>query len=187
MVRACAVKQPVIVACGAAAFLFLAAPAPALAQPPQPASQTLPGGASQLQETHGDWRVSCAQQGEQRLCALSQQIADKESRQLVTGVELKAMSGDRAEGTLVLPFGLAVTKPVSLQVDDGALMLMSFRTCLPIGCVVSLKFEAPTVKVLRTGTVLNVKGTADNAQETTFKISLKGFASALDRTAALSK
>ena len=186
MTRACAFKQSIRVACGAAILLFLTT-APALAQPPQPPAQTLPGGASQLQETHGDWRVSCAQQGEQRLCALSQQIADKESRQLVTGVELKAMSGDRAEGTLVLPFGLAVTKPVSLQVDDGALMLMSFRTCLPIGCVVSLKFEAPTVKALRTGTVLNVKGTADNAQETTFKISLKGFGSALDRTAALSK
>ena len=185
MARACAVVQPVIVACGAAAFLLLAAPA--LAQPPQPASQTLPGGASQLQETHGDWRVTCAQQAEQRLCALTQQVADKESRQLVTGVELKAMSGDRAEGTLVLPFGLAVTKPVSLQVDDGSLMLMSFRTCLPVGCIVSLKFEAPTVKLLRTGTVLNVKGTADNAQETAFKISLKGFGSALDRTAALSK
>ena len=186
MSRASAFQQPVIVACRAAVLLLLTA-APLLAQPPQPPSQTLPGGASQLQETHGDWRVTCAQQGEQRLCALSQQIADKESRQLVTGVELKAMSGDRAEGTLVLPFGLAVTKPVSLQVDDGAQMLMSFRTCLPIGCVISLKFEASTVKVLRTGTVMNVKGIADNAQETTFKISLKGFGSALDRTAALSK
>ena len=169
-----------------AVFLLLTAGL-AHAQPPQPASQTLPGGASQLQEAHGDWRVNCAQQGEQRLCTLSQQSADKDSRKLVMAVELKPMSGDRAEGTLVLPFGLSVTKPVTLQVDEGSLMLHSFRTCLPVGCVVSLKFEPATVKALRTGTVLNVKGTADNAQETTFKISLNGFGSALDRTAALSK
>jgi invasion protein IalB len=166
-------------------FLLLSA-APVLAQPPQPATQTLPGGASQLQETHGDWRVSCAQQGEQRLCAMSQQNADKDSRQLVVGVELKPVS-DRLEGTLVLPFGLAVTKPISLQVDEGAAMLMSFRTCVPLGCVVSLKFEPTTVKVLRTGTVLNVKASADGGQETTFRVSLKGFGSAMDRTAALSK
>jgi invasion protein IalB len=88
---------------------------------------------------------------------------------------------------LVLPFGLAVTKPATLQVDEGATMPLSIRTCLPIGGVVSLTFEAAAVKALKSGTVLNVKTTADNAQESAFRISLKGFASALDRTAALSK
>ena len=156
-------------------------------QTQQPPSSTLPGGASHLQETHGDWRVTCAQQADTKVCTLSQQMADKDSRQLVVGIELKTMSAESLEGTLVLPFGLAVTKPVTLQVDEGATTPWSFRTCLPVGCVVSLKFEPATVKALRTGTVLNVKSTADNAQETTFKISLKGFASAVDRTSALSK
>jgi invasion protein IalB len=185
MIRASGVEQPVIVLCRAAVILLLTA-APLLAQTAQPVPQTLPGGASQLQETHGDWRVTCAQQGEQRLCAMSQQNADKDSRQLVVAVELKPVS-DRLEGTLILPFGLAVTRPVSLQIDEGASMLLGFRTCVPLGCVVSLKFEPATVKALRTGTLLNVKATADSAQETTFRISLKGFGSAMDRTAALSK
>jgi len=47
--------------------------------------------------------------------------------------------------------------------------------------------EPTLVSALRKGTVLTVKTIADNAQETAFRISLRGFGSALDRTAALSK
>ena len=135
----------------------------------------------------GDWRVICAQQADQTMCALSQQQSDKDSRQLVMAVELTATSGDKAEGTLVLPFGLAVARPITLQVDEGAPTTLSFRTCVPVGCVVSLAFEPTMVSALRKGTVLTVKTIADNAQETAFRISLRGFGSALDRTAALSK
>jgi invasion protein IalB len=152
-------------------------------------AQTLPGGASQLQETHGDWRVTCAQQDSQRVCTFSQQQTDKDSRQLVLGIELKASAVDRVDGTMVLPFGLAVDKPVTAQIDDaGASQVLHFRTCVPIGCLVPIGFDANTIASLRKGTSLTVKSTAaDGAQETVFKISLKGFSSALDRTAALAK
>lgn len=153
------------------------------------AAQTLPGGASQLQETHGDWRVTCAQQDSQRVCTFSQQQTDKDSRQLVLGIELKASGADRVDGTIVLPFGLAVDKPVIAQIDDaGASQSLHFRTCVPIGCLVPIGFDANSIASLRKGASLTVKSTAaDGVQETVFKISLKGFASALDRTAALAK
>ena len=70
------------------------------------AGQGLPGGASSLQETYGDWRVACAQQNGKKICALSQRQTDKDSRQLVLAVELSAPAADKAEGTLILPFGL---------------------------------------------------------------------------------
>jgi invasion protein IalB len=151
------------------------------------APATLPGGATQLQETHGDWRVTCAQQTGNKVCALSQQLSDKDSRQLVMAVELETTSADKAEGTLVLPFGLAVSRPVTLQVDEGALTPLSFRTCLPVGCIVALTFDPAILAALRKGTALTVRTVADNAQEMPFTISLKGFGSAFDRTAALSK
>ncbi len=109
------------------------APAKVTAQP-----QTLPGGASQLQEIHGDWRVACVQQNSQRICSLIQQQADKDNGQLVVGVELRAMPGGTAEGTMVLPFGLAVGQPVALFLDDVPAMTLPFRTCLPVGCIVEL-------------------------------------------------
>jgi invasion protein IalB len=47
--------------------------------------------------------VACAQQAQKALCVLSQQQSDKDSRQLVVAIELRANSADKAEGTLVLP------------------------------------------------------------------------------------
>lgn len=162
---------------------------PAAPKPTADPAQTLPGGASQVQETHGDWRVTCAQQNGQKVCVFSQQQTDKDSRQLVVGIELKAVTSDRAEGTMVLPFGLAVAKPLALQIDDAGMMLPAhFITCVPVGCLVPLTLDAATVANLRKGTLLNVKSAgADNGQEVAFKVSLKGFGSALDRTAALAK
>jgi invasion protein IalB len=177
----------VIVTVGMMTVGLLAVSAPA---PPKPADQpqTLPGGASQLQETHGDWRVTCSHQNDQRLCSLAQQQADKESRQLVVGIELRATSGDTAEGTIVLPFGLAVDKPVTLHVDDAPGKALPFRTCLPVGCIVAVSFDATTVAMLKKGTALSVKAvTAQTTQEVSFKISLNGFASALSRTATLTR
>jgi invasion protein IalB len=67
----------------------------------------LPGGATSLQEMHGDWRVACAQQNGRNVCALSQQQTDKDSHQLLLAIELNPSAIDKAEGTLILPFGLA--------------------------------------------------------------------------------
>lgn len=161
----------------------------AAAQTAPPLAQTLPGGASQVQETHGDWRVICAPQDNKSVCVFSQQIADKSSRQLVLGVELKATTADTADGSLVMPFGLAVDKPVTLQVDDaGARMTASFKTCVPIGCLVTLSLDKPAIDALKKGTALNVKATAsESGQEAAFKLSLRGFGSAFDRASVLSK
>ncbi|HEY1912787.1 MAG TPA: invasion associated locus B family protein [Vicinamibacterales bacterium] len=157
-------------------------------RPPVSGTQTLPGGASQMQETHGDWRVTCAQPNGQKVCTLSQQLADQNSRQLVLGIELVAKTPDTGEGTLIMPFGLALDKGVTLQVDDnGAPMVKTFRTCVPAGCLVSLSLDSAQLTALRKGTVLNVKATADGGKETAFKISLTGFGSAFDRTSVLSR
>jgi invasion protein IalB len=150
--------------------------------------QVLPGGASALQEAHGDWRVACELQNGQKACTLSQQIMDKDSRQRILAIELSAGTPNAADGTLALPFGLALDKGITLQVDESAAgPALSFRTCLPAGCIVTVAFDAKKIAALRAGTTLTVKATGDNAQEVSFGISLNGFASALDRTAALTK
>ena len=157
---------------------------PAAAQGNQP----LPGDATSLQETHGDWRVVCAQQNGRKVCALSQQQTDKDTRQLLLAIELNVAAMDKVEGTLILPFGLALDRPVTLQIDDAAAGPgLRFRTCLPVGCLVSLTFDPTTVALLRKGTTLTVSTVADGGQGAVFKIPLDGFSSALDRTAALAK
>ncbi|MBZ9673088.1 invasion associated locus B family protein [Mesorhizobium sp. ESP7-2] len=149
----------------------------------------LPGGATSLREGHGDWTVSCnvtTQNGATgKACALSQEQADAQSRQRLLAMELRP-NGEVVQGTLVLPFGLALDQGATLQIDDGVVLpALRFRTCLPGGCLVDLSFEGDTLAALRNGTSLKVKVVADGGKETNLALSLKGFGSALDRTAAL--
>ncbi len=151
------------------------------------AGQAVPGGATSLQETYGDWRVVCVNSDAKKVCALSQQQTDPGTRQLVLAVELSAPAPDRAEGTLILPFGLALERPITLHVDNADGPVLRVRTCLPVGCLVGLTFDPTALARLKKGTVLTVNATADGGQPTSFRISLKGFSEAFDRTAALVK
>jgi invasion protein IalB len=147
----------------------------------------LPGGASALQETHGDWAVACAQPGGKKVCTFSQQQLDKDTRQRMLAIELRP-AAEKTEGTLLLPFGLAVAREVTLQIGETTVGTpLRFRTCLPAGCVVSLSLDSKAIGELRKSKALTVRATADGGQPAVFTISLEGFASAMDRTAALAK
>lgn len=164
------------------ALLVLAAP-PALAAP------SLPGGASSLNEVHGDWAVGCAIQGQgdgaKLLCAASQRQVNKTNQQQVLAIELTP-SADAAKGVLALPLGLDLAKGAVLQVDEGnSTPLQAFSTCVAGGCLVPLNFDAANLKFLRAGKALNVYATTMGAKPIKFAISLKGLPAALDRVTAL--
>ena len=149
----------------------------------------LPGGASALIETHGDWTVSCQVVRNTPICSLSQQQFDKaKNNQRLLAIELAAKTADAASGTLAMPFGLALAKGVSLQVDDRkAGENLQFSTCLVVGCLVPLALDAGRLEEFKAGTTLKINAVAsDTGQPVNFSVSLNGFASALARTAELS-
>ncbi len=114
---------------------------------------------------------------------------DQQSRQRVLSIEV-APQGDKSEGLMILPFGLLLEKGASVQVDDDAAsaQTLKFRTCLPLGCVVPVSFDAAILAKLKKGTVLKVKAVSEaNSKEVELAVSLKGFGAALDRTIVLMK
>jgi invasion protein IalB len=175
------------------AFLInslVAAGLAASASPPLEALQggALPADATSVQEIYEDWTVSCAQKDGKRLCSLSQQQLDKDSRQRVVALELNTVATDKAEGTLLLPFGLALDQKVTLQLDGAQFGIpLPYRTCLSPGCLVRINLDARGIGDLKKGTALAVKAMSDGGQPVTFTLSLKGFGSAFDRMATLGK
>lgn len=160
---------------------------PAIAQAQTAGNSTLPGGASSLNETYRDWRVTCTQQGAGKQCAMSQ-IQTQQNGQRVLAVELNAPSGNAITGTLVMPFGLALDSGIAFQIDEKpAMQPIRFRTCVPSGCLVRVSFDATTLAALRAGAVLKIKAIADGGAAAPFSISLQGFGVALDRLAALAR
>lgn len=147
----------------------------------------LPGGATALSEAHGDWTVKCGIRESEpvKVCGLTQEQFDGNSAR-VLAIEMFPLV-ETAAGTLVLPFGFALDSGVQLSVDDGApVASLRFSTCTPGGCLVPFEFGPDIVATLRAGGVLHVKGVVNETQkEAALKVSLKGFAGALDRTISL--
>lgn len=154
---------------------------------PAAAAVQLPGGASALSETHGDWTVNCQVVGTSKACSLSLQQFNKSNGQRLLAIELTSGTAKDAAGTLALPFGLALAKGIGLQIDDRKLEgTLEFSTCQAVGCLVPVSFDAGTTESLKAGGVLKVNGVAaDTGQPVEFAISLNGFGGALARTAEL--
>ena len=155
---------------------------------PNAVAAGLPGGASSLSETHGDWAVICRAIGEgdqaKPGCSLSQQQTNNQ-KQLAIAIEL-APADDGVRGALVLPFGVAVTKTVQTDVDKTPLGApRGFSTCLPAGCIVPLVVSDEEVNQMKAGSTLNVTATTVDNAAFTLSVSLNGFTSALERTREL--
>ncbi len=172
-----------------AAGAWVLAAALGLSLPPLAATaQTaLPGGAQAINETYQDWQVSCTQPQGVKRCAITQQQMDDKTKQRVLVVELQHR-GDRAEGILDLPFGLAIDKGVSLKIGEVEVgPALRFKTCLPQGCIVPLSFDAKTMALLRKGSAISLGALGDADQPVPFSISLGGFVPAFDRAATLAR
>lgn len=165
----------------AALTTILAVASPAMAAP-------LPGGAGSLVETFQDWVVACQAQESTTSCVMRQVQTNTQTNQSVLTLEFRNIAGGKLEGALLLPFGLALAKGVTLKIDDTAVGTLAFSTCVPQGCLVPMGLDAAQVAKLRSGTALNVSATGLNpAQPVALKISLKGFPVALNRVLDLTK
>lgn len=155
----------------------------------RPTQIVLPGGATSLNETHGDWTVSCGKNQLQIMnCLMSQQLLNAENKQRVMAIELTIANGPAAglNGTMVLPFGVKLSDGVKLAVDENSLLTeMPFSTCLPLGCVASIQLNPKMVEAFRVGSIVSI--VLNTLEDTQLKVelSLKGFSSAHNRITAL--
>lgn len=148
----------------------------------------LPGGAGSLVETFQDWVVACQAQENTTTCVMRQVQTNTQSNQSVLTVEFRNVAGGKLEGALLMPFGLALAKGVTLKIDEAAIGGLVFSTCVPQGCLVPMGLDAAQVAKLKTGTALNIGATSLNpGQPVALKVSLKGFPTALNRVLELTK
>ncbi|QYM72582.1 invasion associated locus B family protein [Pseudochrobactrum sp. Wa41.01b-1] len=154
------------------------------------AATGLPGGASSLSETYGNWTVSCLVQKQDEaqkvLCSMSQQQVD-DKRQRALAVEISPDKSG-ASGVFVLPFGLNLSAGAVLQIDETtADKAVAFSTCLPAGCIVPASFDTAKTDALSKGQNLSVLIQSADGKDLKLAVPLDGFASAIKRTRELLK
>jgi len=168
-----------------------ARPAPAAATTPAAAPAapvaTFPGGASSLSEEHGDWTVNCNAPEGRRSCSLSQAQGNRQTGRRVFALDLRPVAPDRAEGVLLLPFGLRLASGAKLELDEQPFGPdRGFSTCVEAGCLVPVVFDAGAVAALQRGASLRVSAlNSGNGEAVSFSASLGGFTSALRRAREL--
>ncbi|WP_049975836.1 invasion associated locus B family protein [Azospirillum sp. B506] len=166
----------------------LAVPAIIAAVAGHAAASGLPAGSSTLRETYDRWEVACVAQEASPRCFMMQTLLDGESRQRLLTVEVLPAPGGTAKATLIMPFGLDLAKGVTLSYgDDATGPSRPITTCLPIGCIVPLAFDAATIAGLTKVATLTVGAvTIDGGKAVRIPVPLKGFPAAFARISAMS-
>lgn len=153
------------------------------------AAAPLPGGAQSTVETYQDWVVTCRAKPKSTVCVMRQVQTNTKTGQHLLTTELYDAGGGKLGGLLVMPFGLALAKGISMKLDKSpAGPTLPFSTCVPRGCLVPFSLTSTMTESLRRGTALNVIAyPVKSTSRVTFKIPLKGFDAALKRMRALAK
>ncbi|MGU3576036.1 GlcNAc-transferase family protein [Brucellaceae bacterium C25G] len=155
----------------------------------QTSVQSLPNGATSLNENYQDWLISGAKTDKGVIFVMSQQQRKRDTGQLILAAELSDVTADYIKGTLVLPFGLSIRTGVALQIDDSPVSQpLAFLTALPTGTIVPVSFDSKQVKALCNGKELKIFGKAfDSDNKVLMAVSLKGFDEARSRILSLKK
>jgi invasion protein IalB len=153
------------------------APAPAAAGP---------GGAAQNQSLPSDggsgWRVECANDGKALDCRAINRVSHRETQQLIAGVAVRIPPDTKKPiMTILLPLGVQVTEPVTLQVDAGATERYPVQTCTQAGCLAGAPASDAVIGALRAGQSLKVAFQSATGQTITVTMPLAGLGLAYDK------
>ena len=148
-------------------------------------------GPDALTETYRDWMVVCRSIEEEgrpaaRLCEMVQELRQAEGGQRVLRMALRpGEDGQAGFLTMITPFGLKVTEPVAIAIDEVAITELPFHTCLAVGCVVQGAISGETVTAMQRGesAVIALPTTGGGYLQTT--VSLMGFTAAWNRLQGL--
>ncbi|WP_159654060.1 invasion associated locus B family protein [Bosea sp. 125] len=151
------------------------------------ATARLPNGASAVNEVYGDWTVDCRINDGQKLCLLTQSQGDSRTNQRVFAIELRAPKDGRAEGTILMPFGVKLENGAVLKLDEKDLgQGLRFSTCVPAGCLLPISFPTVATDAIKGGKTLTAAALNLSSNDVvSFNIALNGFGPALDRLVQL--
>ena len=165
-----------------------AAPAPTPAAASAPAAAVWPVGASTVSESYGDWTMSCTRPADKALCIVVQSQGDSKTGRRKFGIELQAPRDGRSEGTVLMPFGLAIEPGVSFKLDEQVLGKGApYASCNSEGCLVPISFPTLATDGMKTAKTLTVTGQKSGGTEpAAVTVPLEGFPQAFARAVALS-
>lgn len=134
------------------------------------------------------WVESCSGDNAKRRCNLTLELKMKDTDQQVLLAGLTPDSKGRITGNFTLPFGLDVSKGISVTTDSpSATVALPFKTCLPQGCIVPVRLDEMFVKKMQRSKAMKLKATLNDGHPVVIDIPLQGFSEKLRHLPELNK
>jgi invasion protein IalB len=134
------------------------------------------------------WNVSCASGANAAAleCQMSQNLTESKTGQRVLTVTIRKQPKDGALAMLLaLPHGLFIPAGATYQIDAGEKKTVAIQTSDQNGAYAAVPLTADLVKVLKTGTNLNIGMESVTRSPVTIPVSLNGFTAAIDKLDAI--
>lgn len=117
----------------------------------------------------GDWVFQCSAVAQNQTdCAFVQTIVTQDGKRQLAQLQLleqKTVPGTYVL-TIILPLGLELQNGVTSRIDQTDPVLMSFKTCIPRGCIASMPLDEILASALRNGNKLELAFTMADATKT---------------------
>ena len=145
-----------------------------------------PAGALSITENYGEWTLTCTRPETNTACMLMQSQGDNKTGKRLFAFELRTPKDGRAEGLILMPFGLSIDPGVTFKLDDVVLGKGApYISCSSEGCLVPISFPTLATDAMRTAKTLQVIGVKpSNEEPQPIAVPLGGFAAVWDRAIA---
>jgi invasion protein IalB len=144
---------------------------------------------AQTVATHGAWQIQCSDapaqkdQPAKKQCGMLQITkAEKNEKVGLSLIIVKAKQGEKQVNMMrvIVPIGVYLPTGVALEIDKAAVGRVPFTRCLPRLCEAFAEASPPTLEKMKKGTAANFIIYEAPGLGIPMKISLDGFAAALD-------
>ena len=126
----------------------------------------------------GDWRLSCAEQGGNERCLVTQAQIDQ------NGTTVSVINVSKAEDDFVVEFVLPLmtdlTTPVELNISDNESRSLLYNACNQSACFILLTEADVVLEAFKANASANMLFGLFNGQSVNVNISLRGFTAAYE-------
>lgn len=132
------------------------------------------------EETFKDWRVLCAQKGDDNACQMIQTASVSEGQTPVFLMSIGSDKNHKGEfAVITVPIGVYLANGIEIRVDKRRPFKVLYEVCDQTGCHAGFKLSGTALKAFKAGYDAKVRVWTGKTKAVEFPVSLRGFSKGL--------
>jgi invasion protein IalB len=135
-----------------------------------------------VKSRHGDWEIACRpppRGAKSEVCGMVQIVADESDSNVVINVQIQKYSSGTRVLRVYAPSGVALSKGLSIRIDDKSIVQTGYSRCAEYGCLAQIQPDEKLLDLLKTAKKAAIVIYRTEEESLQIPISLAGFGQAL--------